>query len=582
MNIRIKGFFLGAVLLPTIVSATPDPLSASNSVFDDTRMPQPDYQVEGDIVLDNPEEQQLTAINTYNTAALDSAVAWPSGVVPFQLSGITPGSRHEKDILEAIETIERASLVDFVHKTSSHANYLTIYGHAFNAEKEKAKICSANIGFGSGGQRKAWIPSYCGVDSAIHELLHILGYRHEHQRTDRDYHYRDGARYSLSVNEEYAPCTMLSALTSSSLVARNLPYDHESIMHYNNISRTGCTSGKTGKVFSYRNLDTGENIDTLGGTRLSQGDLKSLRDGYGRERSQTPRFDGPSHKDMSILSFPLTWAQVHNYPDFFRINETSQEFIDINGNGRLDVGARKTHHVDASEYWKNWFALDFGTDAPALQNGYQYRFTIEACWDTSACSNESAPQTFSVLQYTRAPQPYIYDATPGDSKFIVRWRKEAQVQYVEVYRDNTYRGRFHGTYFTENLSSGTYQYELKACNVNGCSEEATLIHKHTVSGQTKPTEAPAIDSLALSEFNNETEFGFRKVNRATEYKYRVSGHGKSYSGSVSDAYGNYAGHLTQFYTRWLEEGYYQVSITPCNSSGCGPTATRSVKVDLDF
>ena len=94
MNIRIKGFFLGAVLLPTIVSATPDPLSASNSVFDDTRMPQPDYQVEGDIVLDNPEEQQLTAINTYNTAALDSAVAWPSGVVPFQLSGITPGSRH--------------------------------------------------------------------------------------------------------------------------------------------------------------------------------------------------------------------------------------------------------------------------------------------------------------------------------------------------------------------------------------------------------------------------------------------------------------------------------------------------------
>lgn len=583
----IKYLFFGAAAIPTIAGATTASLTETSSAplnsAANIAMFQPEYQVEGDMVLDSVMQQQTFSSTRYtNTPGLDNAVGWPKEIVPFQLIGVTRGSQHEKDILKAIETLERASRVNFIQKTSSHTDYLNIYGYALNEESEKAKICSANIGFGNGGRRQAWIPSYCGIDVAIHELLHILGYRHEHQRTDRDYHQRGTERFSLTVNEEFVPCALRSAFETSSLVSRTQPYDYQSIMHYHNSDRTGCTSDASGKVFRYKNLDTGETIEQLGGTRLSQGDLKSLRHGYGRHRSQTPTLNGPKHKELSHLSFPLIWKQVHNYPDFFRINETSEEFTDINGNGRLDLGERKYYHVDASEYWQDWFVLDFGSDAPARKNGYRYHFTVEACWNGSMCSNESAEQTFSVLQYTRIPEPYIDDGIPGDSKFTVRWKKEAQVQYVEVYRDNSYLGKFTGESFTESLSSGVYTYDIKACNARGCSDEETIVHRHTVSGESKPSEAPVILSPAWAEFNDETEFEFRLVNRATAYKYQVSGHGVSYSGTVSYSYGNYAGRVARFYTRWVESGDYQVSITPCNSNGCGPTATKTVHVNLDF
>ncbi|MEC4087918.1 M12 family metallopeptidase [Pseudoalteromonas rubra] len=573
-----KLFLLGAIFIPTLSMASTAPLNNSQPENTGT----PEYLIDGDMVLDSVSEfHTFSANRAANTSGLDSAVGWPNGIVPFQLVGIASGSQNEKNILEAMEEIERASRVNFVHKTSSHSNYLTIYGHALDDEREKNKICSANIGYANGGRRQAWIPSYCSVGTAIHELLHILGYRHEHQRTDRDYHTRDGQRYSLTVNDRYVPCTLQSAFRTSSLISRSRPYDFQSIMHYSNSDRTGCTSGATGKAFSYQNLDTGAAINTLGNFRMSNGDLQSLRDGYGRNRSQTPVFLGSSHKDETSLRISVVWYQVHDYPDYFRVNETSEEFIDINRNGRLDVGTPMTYRISASNYWRDAFEIYFGDSLPEKKNGYRYRFTVEACWDGGACSSESAAQTISVLQRAREPEPYIEDNISTDKEFYVRWNSQPQVQYFKAYRNGSYLGQITGNSLKQSLPSGTYKYEIQACNARGCSDKATLTHKHSVKIEGVPTSAPRIDDLIDSDWDNIAEFGFYKVARATEYRFRIAGQGLVYTGSIQTPYQDTDGGYKSIY-RKAPDGRYQVSITACNINGCGPTATETVSVWSDF
>ncbi|WP_125560280.1 M12 family metallopeptidase [Pseudoalteromonas rubra] len=573
-----KLFLLGAIFIPTLSMASTAPLNK----FQPENTGTPEYLIDGDIVLDSVSEfHTFSANRAANTSGLDSAVGWPNGVVPFQLEGITSGSQNEKNILEAMEMIERASRVNFVHKTSSHSNYLTIYGHALDKEREKNKICSANIGYANGGRRQAWIPSYCSVGTAIHELLHILGYRHEHQRTDRDYHARDGQRYSLTVNDRYVPCTLQSSFGTSYQVSRSRPYDHLSIMHYGNHDRTGCTSGATGKAFSYQNLDSGAAVNTLGNFRLSNGDLQSLRDGYGRDRSQTPVFMGPSHQEKTSLRFSVTWPQVHDFPDYYRVNETSEEFIDINRNGKLDVGTPMTYRISAWDYWRDTFEVYFGELVPEKRNGYNYRFTVEACWDGGTCSSESAAQTFSVLQHTRKPEPYIEDNTSTDTEFYVRWNGQLQVQYFKVYRNGRYLGEVTGTSLKQSLSSGTYKYEIQACNARGCSDKATLTHTHLITIGHAPTKAPRINDFVDSDWHHIAEFGFNNVARATEYRFHISGQGLVYTGSVYTPYQDTDGGYESI-AREAPEGFYQVSITPCNINGCGPTATETVEVWHDF
>ncbi|KZN61944.1 hypothetical protein N473_20595 [Pseudoalteromonas luteoviolacea CPMOR-1] len=575
---KLKLLLLGFLSVPVFTNAT---ISSQNEhqPIDHNFNAQTEYYVEGDMVFD--ESARHTNLRTIKTSGLDSAVAWPRGTVPYQLVNIVNGSQHEKNILKAMENLERASGVNFIRKTSSHTNYLAIYGNAYNAEAEKYRVCHAQVGYGNGGVRKTWIPSYCGVSTATHELMHVLGFRHEHQRTDRDYHQRDGHYYSMTVNEEFIPCGLQGAYSTSIYVARTLPYDHESIMHYRNYSRTGCETGEVGKTFMYKNTSTGEAFEDTGNTRLSQGDLRSLRQVYARNRSQTPTILGPDHTDKASLRYSVVWYQVHDYPDYFRVNETSEEFIDINQNGQLDTGEFNTYRVDANAYWRDAFEIYFGDSTTEKRNGYRYRYTVQACWNNTMCSNESGAKTYSVLQKAQEPELYIDDSTPGDKEFYLRWNKQIQVQYVKISRNGVSLGDLGGESLKQNLSTGTYQYEVEACNERGCSEPVTLTHHHIVAEGNKPTESPYIESLAFTEYLGDAEFEFRKVARATEYRFQVNGQGINYTGSVFYPYSEYGGGYARFYTRSVPQGSYQVTITPCNSNGCGPKATKVVYVELD-
>ena len=83
-------------------------------------------------------------------------------------------------MLEAMAHITtKVPCVKFEPKTSSSVNFVTIVN---------GPDCSSNLGM-AGGEQHLNMNSGCfddGLVTPVHELLHTLGFVHEHTRPDRD------------------------------------------------------------------------------------------------------------------------------------------------------------------------------------------------------------------------------------------------------------------------------------------------------------------------------------------------------------------------------------------------------------
>ena len=81
---------------------------------------------------------------------------------------------------EAMDLItNRVSCITFEPATSSSINFVTIVNSA---------DCSSDLGM-KGGEQHIYLNSGCfddGLVTPVHELLHTLGFVHEHTRPDRD------------------------------------------------------------------------------------------------------------------------------------------------------------------------------------------------------------------------------------------------------------------------------------------------------------------------------------------------------------------------------------------------------------
>lgn len=65
------------------------------------------------------------------------------------------------------------------------------------------------------------------IGTILHEILHVLGFLHEQNRSDRDDHIKinyDNIRKDTFVNFKKVPETLISSL--------NVPYDYDSVVHY--------------------------------------------------------------------------------------------------------------------------------------------------------------------------------------------------------------------------------------------------------------------------------------------------------------------------------------------------------------
>ncbi|HUD84323.1 MAG TPA: M12 family metallopeptidase [Candidatus Saccharimonadales bacterium] len=147
---------------------------------------------------------------------------WPGGVIPYDISKLT--AAQQTIALRAMQRwMDTGAKIRFVPRTRE-VEYVNFTG------KTNAGNNTSQVGFKNGvrtdvnitafwwGQRE-WMPA--------HELGHVLGFFHEHERWDRDrfvtIHY-ENIKSGRADDYDWIPKT--------SWIVSSLPYDYRSIMHY--------------------------------------------------------------------------------------------------------------------------------------------------------------------------------------------------------------------------------------------------------------------------------------------------------------------------------------------------------------
>uniref|UniRef100_A0A3Q4B7R5 Metalloendopeptidase n=1 Tax=Mola mola TaxID=94237 RepID=A0A3Q4B7R5_MOLML len=115
-------------------------------------------------------------------------------------------ARRTDDVLSAMAMISEHTCVSF-HRRTSEANYL----------------CASYVGFIS-GEQSLFVGPLCIVGNIVHEILHALGFHHEHTRKDRTQHIKILSHNIMKGKEKNF--AMQDGETFG------LSYDTKSIMHY--------------------------------------------------------------------------------------------------------------------------------------------------------------------------------------------------------------------------------------------------------------------------------------------------------------------------------------------------------------
>ncbi|XP_076139535.1 LOW QUALITY PROTEIN: low choriolytic enzyme [Alosa pseudoharengus] len=84
-------------------------------------------------------------------------------------------------------------------------------------------VCVSYVGF-IGGEQNVYVSPYCTVGNICHELLHSLGFYHEHSRVDREDHIQIHFENVIKGKENN-----FNKVAGNTL---DLPYDLGSILHY--------------------------------------------------------------------------------------------------------------------------------------------------------------------------------------------------------------------------------------------------------------------------------------------------------------------------------------------------------------
>ncbi|KAK2840299.1 hypothetical protein Q5P01_014039 [Channa striata] len=166
-------------------------------------------QIQGDIAVSN---------NSDTDSCVQDGCKWPKSsdgnvYVPYLISN-SYSSEHRAVITSAMNSISSSECVSFIPRTTE-TDYIHIQSldgcYSFMGRQGNAQTVSLNsndcIHFGI----------------VQHELLHVLGFDHEHRRSDRDQYVQVQMHNVLSdMENNFNKINSLNEAT---------PYDHNSIMH---------------------------------------------------------------------------------------------------------------------------------------------------------------------------------------------------------------------------------------------------------------------------------------------------------------------------------------------------------------
>ncbi|KAG7159340.1 zinc metalloproteinase nas-4-like [Homarus americanus] len=188
---------------------------ASHSAFDPIFMA---GLFEGDIQLAS--ESDLASIllggPRQRSGIADQHKRWPNARIPYVISN-SFDKLGRATIATAIKNFQQLTCIRFVARTSE-----TDYVHFI-----KGDGCSSSVGRVGGGQAIS-IGMGCGyVGIVMHEIMHAVGFWHEHSRPDRDKHI--SIKWAnIKPNMEYN----FHAYTWEKVKSFGISYDVGSIMHY--------------------------------------------------------------------------------------------------------------------------------------------------------------------------------------------------------------------------------------------------------------------------------------------------------------------------------------------------------------
>lgn len=157
---------------------------------------------------------------------------WPGGIIPYDLSKLT--SEQQEKVLRAMKRwTETGANLQFLPRTNQ-AEYVYFTG------KTDAGNNTSHTGFMAGQRSEINITAFWWRQAEwmpAHELGHVLGFHHEHQRWDRDAHvvvHYENIKPGRAHDYDWIPQT--NWLVSAT------PYDYRSIMHYRVCWTSSCES----------------------------------------------------------------------------------------------------------------------------------------------------------------------------------------------------------------------------------------------------------------------------------------------------------------------------------------------------
>jgi hypothetical protein len=147
---------------------------------------------------------------------------WPGGIIPYDISRLS--ADQQKLALRAMKRwMDTGADITFTPRTTQ-AEYVLFTG------KTDAGNNTSLVGFKKGARAEINITAFWWRQQEwmpVHELGHVLGFFHEHQRWDRDrfvtIHY-ENIKPGRAADYDWIPAT--------NWICDSLPYDFHSIMHY--------------------------------------------------------------------------------------------------------------------------------------------------------------------------------------------------------------------------------------------------------------------------------------------------------------------------------------------------------------